>query len=209
MFLLFLFLLLFLKNRWSSGLTGHHTPPRTCCCFSFSVPAALSCSPVLALRPFCSGVSSGCHSGPRAFFGFSRDSSEAFFGREAVEAFALFFLWPVFFPVLQAPRVSSGPCAWLQDGRPAPAPPARVRVGGRLPFSGGGTKTPLLFGFFSLLVSNLATGAQEPFCLRGHVLSASSALTRTVFSPGLSLSLLSLLAQDAVLQGHPGTQLCY
>ena len=31
-----------------------HTPPRTCCCFSFScsVPAALFCSPVLAVRPF-------------------------------------------------------------------------------------------------------------------------------------------------------------
>ena len=58
--------------------------------FSFSVPAAFVYSHVLAVRPFCSCVSSGCHSGPRAFFGFSRDFSEAFFGREAAKAVARF-----------------------------------------------------------------------------------------------------------------------
>ena len=94
-----------------------HTPPHVLLFFFFSVPAALFCSPVLAVRPFCSGVSSGCRSGPRALFGFSRDCSEAFFGREAVEAFAPF--WFVVFPVLRLHTFSSGPCAWSQEGRPA------------------------------------------------------------------------------------------
>ena len=43
--------------------------------FPFSVPAAFVLSPILAVRPFFSGVLSGCHSGPCAFwnFGFSRN----------------------------------------------------------------------------------------------------------------------------------------
>ena len=43
-------------KRESSGLTGHHTPPIRVVWFflSFFVPAALVCSPILAVRPFCS-----------------------------------------------------------------------------------------------------------------------------------------------------------
>ena len=78
-FVLFLFSLFFYFERRRSGLTGHHTPPPRVVVFLSSVPAALSWLPVLAVRHFCSGVSLGCHSGPRAFFGFSRDCSEACF----------------------------------------------------------------------------------------------------------------------------------
>ena len=100
---------LFSFQRERSGLTGHHTPPRTCCWFFpflFSVPAALVCSPVLAVRPFCSGVSLGCHSGPRAFFGFSRDFSDASFldarrQRRLLDS----FLWSFVFPVLWCLRL--------------------------------------------------------------------------------------------------------
>ena len=154
-FIVLLFSPLSLK-RDSSGLTGHHTPPRTCCLFFFFRPRRFVLFACSGRASFCSGVSSGCHSGPRAFFGFSRDSSEAFLlGREAVEAFALFFLWSVVFPVLRlhtflvglAPDYRmAGPRVTRRVG--SPAPPARMRVGGRLPFLGGGTQTPSCLASF-------------------------------------------------------------
>ena len=34
---------LFSFERYRSGLTGHHTHPRTCCCFSFFCPRCFGC----------------------------------------------------------------------------------------------------------------------------------------------------------------------
>ena len=143
-----------------------HTPPHVLLflSFSFSVPAALVCSPVLAVRPFCSGVSSGCHSGPRAFFGFSRDFSEAFFlGREAAKAFARFFLWSCCFSRFAASHVSSGPCAWSQEGRPAGGlarSPCASEGKGSIALLGRRDPDPLLFVFFC--VASVCFGSQGP-----------------------------------------------
>ena len=102
-FVLFLFSLSFSFERYSSGLTGHHTPPRTCCCFSFFLSPPLCL--VRLFWPcvlFVSGVSSGCHSGPRAFFGFSRDCSEALFWTRGGRGVCSFL--SVVFPVLRLTR---------------------------------------------------------------------------------------------------------
>ena len=64
---------LFFFRETAQVVTGH-TPTRTCFAFSFSVfcvPPRLFL-PVLAVRP-ASWRFSGCHSGPRAFLGFSLD----------------------------------------------------------------------------------------------------------------------------------------
>ena len=118
-FVLSLFSLSFSFERQSSGLTGHHTPPRTCCCFSCFFSAALFCFACFGRASlFVSGVFSGCHSGPRAVFGFSRDCSEAFFswtlGGKGVCSFLV-----CCFSRFAASHVSSGPCTWSQEGRPA------------------------------------------------------------------------------------------
>ena len=98
----FAFFFLFLFKRYSSG--SNRTPPHAPFClflFSFCAP------PRLLFRPFWPcvlllGVFSGCHSGPRAFLGFSLYPSEVFFlGREAARVFraslALFFFFPFCF----------------------------------------------------------------------------------------------------------------
>ena len=106
------------------------------------------------MRPFGSGVSSGCHSGPRAFFGFSRDCSEALFlGREAVEAFVRFLV--CCFSRFAASRVSRGPCTCSQAGRPAGGlarSPCLSEGKGSNALLGRRGSDPLLFGSFLLLV---------------------------------------------------------
>ena len=62
----------FFLRETAQVVTGH-TPTRTLhsCFFFLSVsPPQPGLSPVLAVRPFFSGVLSGCHSGPRAFLCF-------------------------------------------------------------------------------------------------------------------------------------------
>ena len=103
-----LFFFSFSFKRQSSGLTGHHTPPALAVVFLVFSPPLCFVSPVLAVRPFCSGVSSGCHSGPRAVFGFSRDCSEAFF-LDARRQRRLFVFWSVVFPVLRLHAFLGGP----------------------------------------------------------------------------------------------------
>ena len=131
------------ETKLRSNRTPH--PPALAVVFLvFFSPPLCFVSPVLAVRPFCSGVSSGCHSGPRAFFGFSRDSSEAFFLDARRQRRVLVF-WSVVFPVLRLHTFLVGLAPGRRKAGPrvvSPAPPARVRVGGRMPFSGGGTKTP-------------------------------------------------------------------
>ena len=90
-----LFLLFFVQETKLRSNRTPHPPPHLLLFFLFFSPPLCFVSPVLAVRPFCSGVSSGCHSGPRAFFGFSRDCSEAFFwtrgGRGVCSFFGLLF----------------------------------------------------------------------------------------------------------------------
>ena len=86
-------------KRYSSG--SNRTPPHAPFClflFSFCVPPRLLFRPFWPCVPLL-GVFSGCHSGPRAFLGFSLDLSETFFlGREAARVFGaslvLVFLFP-------------------------------------------------------------------------------------------------------------------
>ena len=90
-----------LRDTDQANRTPH--PPRTCCCFSFLLSPPLCL--VRLFWPcvlFVSGVSSGCHSGPRAVFGFSRDCSEAFF-LDARRIGVCSFL-SVVFPVLRLTR---------------------------------------------------------------------------------------------------------
>ena len=138
--LFFFFLLEEIKLR--SNRTPH--PPRTCCCFSCFFPAALFCFACFGRASlFVSGVSSGCHSGPRAVFGFSRDCSEAFswtLGGKGVCSFLV-----CCFSRFAAHTFLVGLAPGLRKAGPrvvSPAPLARVRARGRMPFSGGGTQTP-------------------------------------------------------------------
>ena len=193
-FVLSLFSLSFSFERQSSGLTGHHTPPRTCCCFSFFLSPPLCL--VRLFWPcvlFVLGFLRGAILGPRAFFGFSRDSSEAFFLDARRQRRVLVF-WSVVFPVLRLRTFLVGLAPGRRKAGPrvvSPAPPARVRVGGRMPFSGGGTKTPsclVKFLFFASSVRFWPQEAQEPVCLLGRLLRRPKALTRTFFPRSLSLS---------------------
>ena len=104
----------FLFKRESSGRVTGHTPTRNLCfCpFSFCVSPATGLISRFGRASFLSGVLSGCHSGPRAFFGFSRDFSEAFFSdarrqgcfiaSRACVVFPLFVLFCSFTPFLEA-----------------------------------------------------------------------------------------------------------
>ena len=71
----------FFFERDSSG--SHRAHPHTHLVFLFLflvfVPRRVCLFTRFGRASFPSGVLSGCHSGPRAFFGFSRDFSEAFF----------------------------------------------------------------------------------------------------------------------------------
>ena len=70
----------FLRDK-AQVVTGHPLARAcfACSLFSFCVPPLLSVSPVLAVRPASWWVFSGCHSGPRAFLGFSLDLLRPFF----------------------------------------------------------------------------------------------------------------------------------
>ena len=86
-------------QRERSGLTGHHTPPPALLFGFFLSPPHLSIRLFWPCVPSVLAFFSGCHSGPRAFFGFSRDFSEAFFlGREAAKAVARFLSVVFVFP---------------------------------------------------------------------------------------------------------------
>ena len=139
------------------------------------------------MRPFCSGVSSGCHSGPRAVFGFSRDCSDALFGREAVEAFVLFCL--LFFPFCGS-HVSRGPCTCSQEGRPAGglarSPCLSEGKGSTMPFSGGGFRPPPVWFLFASSVCFWPQGPTSLFCLRGHLLRCPLGSHTHFCSPGRS-----------------------
>ena len=77
-----LFVFVFFFSREIAQVVIGHTPTRTLCFFFLFLsvsPPHPDLSPVFGRASFPSGVLSGCHSGPRAFFGFSRDFSEAFF----------------------------------------------------------------------------------------------------------------------------------
>ena len=162
--------------------------------FFLSVPAALSCSPVLAVRPFCSGVSSGCHSGPRAFFGFSRDCSEALFWTRGGRGVCSFFV--CCFSRFAAHTFLVGLAPGLRKAGPrvvSPAPLARVRARGRMPFSGGGTQTPSCLFYFVLLVFVL--GHRDPRALLfagAPLLAPGGSHTHGFFPRFFSLSLISL-----------------
>ena len=56
-----------------------HTPPHVLLFFFFLSPPLCLVRLFWPCVLFVLGFSSGCHSGPRALFGFSRDCSEAFF----------------------------------------------------------------------------------------------------------------------------------
>ena len=98
--------LFFKRYRSGSNRTPHARACFVCSCFF--CPAALVVSPFLAVRP-ASWRFSGCHSGPRAFLGFSylrglsslAPSEALFLGREAARVFLCFsclvFLFPLFF----------------------------------------------------------------------------------------------------------------
>ena len=103
------FFSLFFFERDSSG--SHRAHPHTHLVFLFLflvfVPRRVCLFTRFGRASFPSGVFSGCHSGPRAFFGFSRDFSEAcfldarrqgcFFASRACVVFPLFVLFCGFF----------------------------------------------------------------------------------------------------------------
>ena len=160
--MLFLFLLFFVQETKLRSNRTPHPPPALAVVFLVFSPPLCFVSPVLAVRPFCSGVSSGCHSGPRAVFGFSRDCSEALFlGREAVEAFVRFLV--CCFSRFAASHVSRGPCTYLQVGGPAGGlarSPCLSEGKGSNALLGRRGSDPLLFGSFLLLV--FALGHRDP-----------------------------------------------
>ena len=149
---------------------------------------------------FVLGFLRGAILGPRGFFGFSRDSSEAFFlGREAVEAFALFLV--CCFSRFAAPHVSRRPPrhsmpqgARKQVVSPAPWGSApQVQCASRAE----GLRPPPVWFFFG--VSSVCFGPQELKSLivcRGDCcvaprLSHARFFPRS-FSLSLSLAALSL-----------------
>ena len=99
----------FFFERDSSG--SHRAHPHTHLVFHFLflvfVPRRVCLFTRFGRASFPSGVLSGCHSGPRAFFGFSRDFSETFlldarrqgcfFASRACVVFPLFVLFCGFF----------------------------------------------------------------------------------------------------------------
>ena len=160
MFCLSFLSLFLLRDTVQANRTPH--PPRTCCCFFFlSVPAALSRSPVLAVRPFCSGVSSGCHSGPRAVLVSLGTALRPFFGRESGRGVCSFF-GVLFFPFCGS-HISRGPCACLQVGGPAGGlarSPCLSEGKGSNALLGRRGSDPLLFGSF--FVASVCLGHRGP-----------------------------------------------
>ena len=123
-----------------------------------------------------------------------------FFGREAVEAFACFLV--CCFSRFAAHTFLVGLAPGLRKAGPrvvSPAPLARVRARGRMPFSGGGTQTPSCLFCFVLLVFVLGHRDPRALLFAGAPLLAPRRLSHARFFPQvlfslsfLSLSLLSL-----------------
>ena len=195
-------------------LTGHHTPPRTCCCFSFFRPRRF----VLFACPGHACFCSACFFGV-PFWAHTRDSwilsgmraPKAFFKREkeTEQRESLNLKCVCCFSRFGASHVSSGPCPSKQDRLLGPCGQKRTleakrnqtSEGGRLsPFSPekGQSRPPsLLFGFFLLLVFVFGhTGPRA--CLFAGATVVSPQGSHMHFFPQvlLSLSLCLFLSLD-------------
>ena len=180
---MFLFSLLFFSEEIQLRANRTpHTPPHVLL-FFFSVPAAFVCSLVLAVRPFCSGV--------------SRDFSEAFFLDARRQRRLLNSVRGLLFSrsvVFAASHVSSGPCTLSQEGRPAGGlarSPCPSEGKGSIALLGWRDSDPLLFVFFC--VASVCFGSQgpkSPSVRRGASFGAPEALAHLF--PRLSLSSLFL-----------------
>ena len=133
--------------------------------------------------------------GPMRFLDSLGTALRPFFGREAVEAFVPFCL--LFFPFCGS-HVSSGPCTWSQEGRPAGGlarSPCPSEGKGSNALLGRRDSDPLLFVLFC--VASVCFGSQGPKSLIvrwGASFGAPEALTRTFFPQVLlSLSLFLFL----------------
>ena len=107
------FVSFFFSREKAQVVTGH-TPTRTCVFFLFFLcPAATGLFSRFGRASFPSGVLSGRHSGPRAFFGFSRDFSEAFFSdarrQGSFSASCVLFCFSPFRSVLRPHTFSRSP----------------------------------------------------------------------------------------------------
>ena len=168
-----LLVFVFFWERESSG--SNRTPPRALVLF---VAFLLFAPPRLAYRPFwpcvlSPGVFSGCHSGPRVFFGFSWNlqglsslsPSEALSGCEAARVFLRFlfvvFVFPFLFCFAAARVFLESQSRWShrrgQERVISPAP--RPSEGKGVPLEGGGL-VPFLCCY--CLVSCVWVWAQGP-----------------------------------------------
>ena len=87
----FVFLFCFFSRDIAQVVTGHPHTHLLSCSFSLFVSRRTCCFALFGRASCFSAFSSGCHSGPRAFLGFSLNPSEAFFlGREAARVFLCF-----------------------------------------------------------------------------------------------------------------------
>ena len=139
LFCLFLFSFSFFRET-DQVVTGH-TPHTHLCSFAFSClcPRRVCLFTRLGRASFLSGVLSGCHSGPRAFLGFSWYSSEAFFSDARRQGCFRSFLSVVFvFPFCCVSRLFShqlegaDPSSYVAYTPGSSYPPrARVRARGR------------------------------------------------------------------------------
>ena len=194
--------------------TPHTPPPRVFCFFLFLSPPLCLDRLFWPCVLYCSGASSGCHSGPRALFGFSRDCSEAFFwtrGGKGVCSilFVVFSRSVVFAPS----HVSSGPCR-PAGGLARSLCPSEGK--GSIALLGRRDSDPLLFVFSC--VASVCFGSQGPKSPSVR-LGASLAPRRfshahlfpqvSLFSLSLSLFLSFAACQDAVLRECPVTPLSY
>ena len=146
-------LFLFLFFREIDQVVTGHTPHTHLCSFAFSClcPRRVCLFTRFGRASFLSGVLSGCHSGPRAFLGFSWYSSEAFFSDARRQGCFRSFLSVVFvFPFCCVSRLFSHqlegadpssyvayPRVVVPAPRPSEGPGSAVERGGLVPsFSG-------------------------------------------------------------------------
>ena len=162
----------FFEREDSSG--SHRAHPHTHLVFLFLllvfVPRRFCLFTRFGRASFPSGVLSGCHSGPRAFFGFSRDFSQAFFldarrqgcffASRACVVFPLLVLFAAFFTRTRrgGPVIVRGvpPC------KPSRLPFARVRAKGEASSSAVWTR-PFGIHFSLLCVWQRVTGTPRAF----------------------------------------------
>ena len=168
--------------------------------FPVCVPAAFGLFSRFGRASFLSRVLSGCHSGPRAFFGFSLDFSEAFFSDARRQgSFPVFCALFCFSRVVLRPHTFSSSPSRLssRSGQPrvgflsrkghdigwSRPPLARVRARGSASCAEGWS--PPVLGFLTASFgSHWVTGTPWAFLIRGGgALSApSQALFHTHFS---------------------------